>query len=218
MFHWWANAEEFGERFFKALTAYYEVFFAEEERRIYPALQDALGQAQMLAGELTVPDLLEELSRGVSMAGELEGLQTLTLAPAFWSAPLIYYHHFDEEHMLILFGARPDDASLIPGEVVPDLLVRSLKALSDPTRLKIMHYLSNESMTPTQLAHKLRLRAPTVVHHLQTLRVAGLVQVTIAEGKERSYGVRAGSVMTACDVLQRFLGIEEEAALAEEIG
>lgn len=212
---WWTRPEEFGERILKALQAYYDVFFAEEERRIYPALQDALEEAQALAEETPLPDLLEELSKGLSLE-EVYTLQTLTLAPAFWSAPLIYFHHFDEENMLILFGARPDEASLIPGEVVPDLLVRSLKALSDPTRLKIMHYLAQEAMTPTQLAHKLRLRAPTVVHHLQTLRVAGLVQVTIAEGKERSYGMRVGSVLTTCDVLHRFLRIEEDAEVENE--
>ena len=37
--------------------------------------------------------------------------------------------------LLLLFGARPADMSVIPGEIVPDALVRSLKALADPAGL-----------------------------------------------------------------------------------
>ncbi len=201
---WCTRAEEFGERYLRALRAYYEVFFAEEERRIYPALQDALEQAQELAGRLSVPQLIEELSQGLWFAETLK-VSELALAPSYWSAPLIFFEQLDERRALLLFGGRPADAALIPGEVVPEQLLRALKALSDPTRLKIMRYLARESLTPTQLSHRLRLRAPTVVHHLQALRAAGLVQVMIAEGKERTYALRVGSVRAACEALQNFL-------------
>jgi len=159
---WWSRPEEFGKKYVKALTAYYEVFFAEEERRIYPALQDSLEKAQELSETMSVIGLVEALSQGVNF-GETLDVDTLVLAPSFWSSPLIYYGDYGDSGMIMLFGGRPANASLIPGEVVPDALLRSLKALSDPTRLKIMRYLSAESLTPTQLSHKLRLRAPTVV-------------------------------------------------------
>lgn len=207
MLEWWTKPAEFGEKYLRALTAYYEVFFAEEERRIYPALQDAYREAQLLAQELSVPELLEELSQGVSIERAAQ-VDELILAPSFWSAPLVFLQTMEDDRMLILFGGRPEDASLIPGEVVPDALLRGLKALSDPTRLKILRYLASESLTPTQLAHRLRLRAPTVVHHLKTLRVAGLVQVKVSEGKERSYGMRQESVAAACAGLRRFLGAD----------
>lgn len=202
---WWAQPEAFGERYLKALTAYHEVFFAEEERRILPALQDAFEHAQALAEDLPVGELLEEITAGLSFSDALEA-DELLLAPSFWSAPLTYYDDIGPGRMILLFGGRPDDASLIPGEMVPEALLRALKALSDPTRLKIMHYLSRESLTPTQLAHRLRLRAPTVVHHLKTLRLAGLVQVRVDHRKERSYAVRRGSVQATCESLHRFMG------------
>ncbi len=205
---WCTRAEEFGERYLRALRAYYEAFFAEEERRIYPALQDALERGQELATRLSVPRLVEELSQGLSFTEVLK-LSDLVLAPSYWSAPLIFFERLGEGRALLLFGGRPADAALVPGEVVPEQLLRALKALSDPTRLKIMRYLAREALTPTQLAHRLRLRAPTVVHHLQALRAAGLVQVIITEGKERTYAVRAGSVRTTCEGLQDFLQGEE---------
>lgn len=216
MLSWWAQPQEFGERLLKALQAYYEVFFAEEERRIYPALQDALSEAQELASKMTVGELVEELSQGVSFVGDKLDMTSLILAPSFWSSPLIYFGGFSKDETLILYGGRPEDASLIPGEAVPDSLLRGLKALSDPTRLKIMYYLSTESLTPTQLSHRLRLRAPTVVHHLQNLRVAGLVQVNISEGKERSYGARVGAVFATCEALRRYLDLApEQESIAE---
>jgi DNA-binding transcriptional ArsR family regulator len=90
--------------------------------------------------------------------------------------------------------------------MVPDALLRALKALSDPTRLKILHYLSQEPLSPAALSRKLRLRAPTVTHHLQTLRLAGLVQVTLSEGKEKkSFATRAESVKATCAALEAFL-------------
>jgi len=202
---WWTRPEEFGERYLQALTTYVDVFFVEEERRIYPALQDAYREAQALAQKLDAPELLEELSQGVSIERALR-MNELIFAPSFWSAPLMFISYLNGERILILFGGRPSDVSLIPGEVVPDALLRALKALSDPTRLKILRYLATGSLTPTQLAHRLRLRAPTVVHHLKTLRVAGLVQVKIAEGKERSYTMRHDSVEATWLALQRFIG------------
>jgi DNA-binding transcriptional ArsR family regulator len=90
--------------------------------------------------------------------------------------------------------------------MVPDALLRALKALSDPTRLKILHYLSQEPLSPAALSRKLRLRAPTVTHHLQTLRLAGLVQVTLSEGKEKkSFATRTETVKATCTALEAFL-------------
>ena len=47
---WWRRPEEFGERYLEALTAYYEVFFSQEERRLRPALQSAMKHAKERAG------------------------------------------------------------------------------------------------------------------------------------------------------------------------
>ena len=200
----WTRPVEFGERYLRALRAYFEAFFAEEERRIYPALQQAYRDAAALAETMPIAELFEELSHGISME-MVEKMDELIFAPSYWAAPLVFLYQLPDNRMLVLFGARPPEASLIPGEVIPEGLLRALKALSDPTRLKILHYLAAESLTPTQLAHRLRLRAPTVVHHLKTLRLAGLVHMTLAEGKERSYAMRRDSLDETCETLQSFL-------------
>jgi DNA-binding transcriptional ArsR family regulator len=82
----------------------------------------------------------------------------------------------------------------VPGEEVPDTLLQALKALADPTRLRIMRYLSAQPMTPADLSRRLRLRAPTVIHHLHALRVAGLLNLTLETSGEKRYAARKEAV------------------------
>jgi DNA-binding transcriptional ArsR family regulator len=212
---WWSRSEEFGERYLEALRVYHEVFFAEEEKRIRPALRRALARAQEQAEHLAMPDLLEELSQGLRFDEPTETAE-LVLAPSYWCTPLMFLGKVSAEREIRLFGARPPEASLVPGETVPDALLRVLKALSDPTRLRILHYLTEEPLSPSELARRLRLRPPTVTHHLKTLRLAGLVQLTLgAEHKEvKRYAARAEAVTAAFESLTDFM--EKGEAIIED--
>ena len=205
---WWSRSHEFGERYLEALRTYYEAFFAEEEMRIRPALKRALARAQELATELELSALLEELSQGLRLA-ELPQVSELVLAPSFWSTPLLVFASVNAECELILYGARPPDASLVPGEVVPDALMRALKALGHPTRLRILRYLAEGPQSPTQLSQRLRLRAPTVVHHLDTLRMAELVHLTLGAEDRRRYAARPEAVKATFAALEAFLENDE---------
>jgi len=206
---WWARPDEFGELYLSALQAYFQVFFAEEERRIAPYLKDALERAQELSSRMSVPDLLVELSQGVHFAEEFKTPE-LVLAPMYWSTPLILWDKISPDSTMFLFGARPVTASLVPGEVVPDGLLRALKALADPTRLLILRYLNKEGLTPAQLSRKLRLRAPTVIHHLSTLRLAGLVHLVVDSEDNRLYTARLEAFTNTCSSLEEFLGAENK--------
>ncbi len=186
---WWAHPDEFGELYLQALSSYYQEFFAEEERRIKPALKRASEQAQELAKQNDVSELIEILSQGVKLSIHPE-VTDLVFAPSYWITPLILYDSLSPQQMIFVFGARPADASLVPGEVVPDALLRGLKALAEPTRLKIIRYLAQEPLSPAQLSRRLRLRPPTVIHHLEVLRLAGLVRLNLEVPGERNYAAR----------------------------
>jgi DNA-binding transcriptional ArsR family regulator len=84
--------------------------------------------------------------------------------------------------------------------------MRALKALGDPTRLRILRYLMEEPHSPTRLASRLRLRAPTVIHHLDTLRMAELVHLTLGREDRRLYAARREAVDATCAALGAFLG------------
>jgi DNA-binding transcriptional ArsR family regulator len=201
---WWSRPEEFGERYLKALQSYYQEFFAEEERRILPALKQSIEQAQELAEKAALPELIETLSQGVKLSIEPDMTEVI-FAPSYWITPLILYNLVDRQRMIVMFGARPADASLVPGEMVPDAILRALKALADPTRLKILRYLSQEPLAPAQLARRLRLRPPTVIHHLEVLRLAGLVILNLEVPGERKYAARSEGLEDTFANLQGFL-------------
>jgi DNA-binding transcriptional ArsR family regulator len=210
----WAHPVEYGERLQSAFQTYFDVFFAEEEARIRPALKEALERAQKLSETMDLPDLIEELSQGVRVEKHHD-LPEVLFVPAYWSTPLLLFGKVSEQRAIYVFGARPEEASLVPGEAVPDILLRQLKAMSDPTRLRILRYLTEEPLTPTQLASRLRLRSSTVVHHLKTLRLATLVQVTVGGGKEKRYRARTDRVSAAFGALEDFLGESEVPAEVE---
>lgn len=201
---WLTRPEEMGELYLSALESYYKSFFAEEERRIMPVLRQGLERAQELAQQMALPDLLVELSQGVHFESPLE-VDELVLVPGYWNTPLIVFPMIGPKKMLFMFGVRPADMSLVPGEPVPDTLLRVLKAIADPTRLRILHYLSQERLTPAQLSRRLRLRAPTVTHHLGELRLAGLVHVSLESSGERYYTARLEAIQTMCATLEKYL-------------
>lgn len=204
---WWAESEKFGELFLSSLQVYYESFFAEDEKRLWPALEESLEKAQGLAEELPPHKLLEMLSKGVKF-DEPFTAKEVVLAPSFWGSPFILYGHQSEERSMFMFGGRPADAAIVPGDIIPDALFNSLKALADPTRLRILRYLIAEPLTPTELSNRLRLRAPTVIHHLHTLRLAQLVHLTFSE-EGKKYQARKEAVEEIYELLNGFLDDDE---------
>lgn len=205
---WWSRPDEFGERYLEALQAYQAAFFGEEERRIRPVVQDALAQAQEQARRLDFPALVEKLSQGLYIATLTEAAEVV-LVPSYWITPLVFYGRVSPERLLLLFGGRPADMALMPGEMVPDAMLHALKALADPTRLRVLHYLSGEPLTPSQLSRRLRLRAPTMIHHLNELRLAGLVRVSVDAQGERRYAIRSQAVGDTFTALDIFLGNDQ---------
>jgi DNA-binding transcriptional ArsR family regulator len=207
--NWWSRPAEFGEAFLSTLQAYYQAFFEEEEKRVEPILKTGLRRAQEMAATRKFEDLFSELSQGIQWGGGEFQAKKVIIAPAFWTTPLIFFDKIDKDTLILVFGARPADMSVIPGETLPDGLVRSLKALADPTRLKILFYLSQESLSPSELARRLQLRAPTVTHHLSELRLASLVNVN-TEGQEKKYRARREALQATFTNLQDFLKITEQ--------
>jgi biotin operon repressor len=200
----WEDTLSFGEEFKVMLNFYYENFFAEEEVRIQPTLIEALEKARGKAKTMPLADLLEDLSHGV----KLEKVFTqphIILVPSYWSSPLIFYRPIQKDAVLMLFGSRPEDQTLIPGNAVPDQLLGALKALADPTRLQMLRYLSSEPLSAAALARKLRLRPPTVTHHLQQLRLAGLVQIILEPDGEKKYTLRAEALQSTQLLLQNYI-------------
>jgi DNA-binding transcriptional ArsR family regulator len=177
-------------------------------------LKAALERGRKLASTMSLEELFVELSQGVQLGEEFQARKFI-FAPAFWTTPLILFEKLDADTQLVIFGGRPADMSAVPGETLPDGLVRSLKALADPTRLKILFYLSHESLTPSELARRLQLRAPTVIHHLSELRLASLVELTLLHDEKR-YAIRRQGLESTFANLTAFLQGDSKELQREE--
>jgi len=200
----WAEPGRFGETYRRGLREYYEVFYREEERRILPHLERGLERARELAARVSVAELFEQLSRGIRVEYHLKQRE-MVLVPCWWCTPRILYMNVAPGREVVLFGARPPEASLVPGDLVPGDLLLSLEALSDPTRLAILQALIEAPLAQADIARRLRLRPPTISHHLKSLRIAGLIAY-IGEGTgETRYGVREAQIGQTCEQLKTFL-------------
>lgn len=200
----WAAPQETGNRLARALQAYYHVFYAEEEKHILPLLAQGLEHAQEQAAQMSLSGLMDTLSQGVHLALPADILEVI-LIPSIWLTPLVIIHHLTEKRLGFLFGSRPVNVSLVPGEVIPDGMLRVLKALADPTRLRMLRYLGEQTFSLAELSRKLRLRPPTVLHHLSILRLAGVVHIVLQESGERRYSLRREGIPVAFDSLDQFL-------------
>ena len=208
---WWADAEKHGEKYLHALRHYYEVFFKEEEQRIIPKLTSALEHTKQRSKQISSIELIEEVSHGIRYEG-MPDIKKITLIPSYWISPFVMIANTDKQHQLFTFGARPAEDSLVPGESIPDALRVSLKALADPTRLRILRYLHQEPLTMAELTKRLRLRMPTVIHHLSALRLAGLVLIHVEAGDKRrqSFSARTEGLDATLQSLKAFLESDQE--------
>lgn len=81
--------------------------------------------------------------------------------------------------------------------------MRTLDALSDPTRRRIVETLARGPLPSGEIARRFEISAPAISQHLKTLRSAGLVRVR-PEAQRRIYELDRE-------------GVEELAAWVEEL-
>jgi DNA-binding transcriptional ArsR family regulator len=204
----WTHIDKSSEQISTTLQEYYRAFFADEETRIRPVLQAGLEHARELSRRAALPALVEELSRGVHFE-DVESAQELILVPSYWSTPFVFPTNAAEGTLQIVFGCRPDVQSIAPGAETPDMLVNALKSLADPTRLRILRYLTGQPLTPTELSRLLRLRPPTVLHHLHALRLAELVAIRVSENGEKRYATRSETLSVIFASVKDFLNKQD---------
>ncbi len=79
-----------------------------------------------------------------------------------------------------------------------------LKALSDPTRIKIISALSNAELCVCEIALALNLSQSLVSHQLQALRLLGLVKLR-KEGRNMHYSLSNESTLRIIEECQRMM-------------
>lgn len=80
-------------------------------------------------------------------------------------------------------------------ESLLERMVEVFKALSDPSRLRVLGLLAERARTGKELGDLLALGAPTISHHVAKLVDAGLVTVT-RDGQSRIYALNETALRT----------------------
>jgi len=86
-----------------------------------------------------------------------------------------------------------------------------LKAVGEPTRLKIIEMLATEEMCVCEIIDRLNLSQPAVSHHLKTLRQAGIISDR-KEGKWVFYSLNKGEFCSLLQDLQAGISPDIQAA------
>jgi DNA-binding transcriptional ArsR family regulator len=192
-------------RWINVMREYQAVFFAEEEKREKPVLERMQADAQAMASTTTVPNLIERLSNGFTISQDID-LRRLVLVPSIWLHPFVLRFDITEKELFIAWGAHPSGYKLVPGESVPEDALLVLRALGDPTRLRLLRLIASEPRSLQSLAHEVKLSLPTVSHHIRELRVAGLIRLEVAgRGRDSKYTVRWQSAKQAFQQLEQFV-------------
>lgn len=79
------------------------------------------------------------------------------------------------------------------------------KALNDPTRREILKMLRQQDMTAGDIAAKFKMTAPSISHHLDKLKRAGLVTI-VKQGQFVLYSINTTIVD---DLLQYILTLKK---------
>jgi len=79
------------------------------------------------------------------------------------------------------------------------------KALNDPARREILKMLQKQDMTAGDIASKFDMTAPSISHHLDKLKRAGLV-TTIKQGQFIHYSINTTIID---DILQYILTLKK---------
>lgn len=186
------------------LERYVGAAFGAEIPHVTGAITPAAKQAEELLAVLPSVAVIERLAGGYTLSPDLS-LRRITLAPSIFIYPFMA-SRVDERagEALIIFGVRSDALlKFDPVPVDPDLL-RAVKALADPGRMKVMRLLGRRPMIGPELVSTLGLSQPTVHHHLHQLRAAGLVRQERTKGGMQ-YTIRRESAAAVLEALARLI-------------
>ena len=199
-----AATRRLGPLILPAMEEFFEIFYAEEENRVRPYLIKAAAEGKKLSADVDLITLLETLSEGINYHLR-RPYKKIIFAPSFWTTPLIADIEIDHDTLFFIYGVRPATVPLIPGDQVPNVMHQALKTLADPTRLKILKLLRHQPHSPGELAKALRLRPPTVTHHLRILRQVRLIRITLSEDDRKIYEFRPDGLRGVLNSLEEFL-------------
>jgi DNA-binding transcriptional ArsR family regulator len=189
-----ADPEVTRARLARLLRTFYEAVYAKEEPRVREQVaRDAEAKRARLA-HLAPEVFVEEATRG--LVPDPAVVAEVVVAPSWYVRPYtLVADHVGTRTYVVPVGGPPT------GEPPEGRVVRVARALADESRLRILRMLARQEMYVQQVAQALGTSHVTALHHLATLRAAGLVRV-VERRNLRYYQLRPEALEDAARALR----------------
>ncbi|WP_028593688.1 ArsR/SmtB family transcription factor [Paenibacillus assamensis] len=180
------------------LHEWYEHYFRWSVPNWEPILiQDAAEKTRLLH-KMSPVDLIELATNGAVFEHN-DHMREVVLAPMWHYRPIINTCTFTNT-TLVLYATESEDDDDVP----PKALKRMIHALSSDVRLKMLRYLSHESVTFSELVSFVQLEESTVQQHLVILRAAGYIR-TFWNGKVERISLRQEGIADLSAFLENYV-------------
>lgn len=142
---------------------------------------------------------------GKGMRIPLDDLERILFVPSAFSPRRLMFYRVGKVQIFFYTPAPESPAEL---EELPESLVLGLSALADPTRLKLLRFITTGMMPAQEMAQRLSLNESTVSRHLRLLVEAGIVGRERYEGKYIYYSLQSERIEQLAAQIRGYLGRE----------
>jgi len=175
---------DFRRRFSACLKAYYFQFFEGELRYIEPLLIRILKKQAALCDEIGVKEYIRTIHNRIEVTEDklvfykyrtfsfdFEKIRKITVKISSFIDPHLLVGIDDPSHIGLTFRAQLQEAA----PEVPVDLYRTMRALGDDTRLRILRIIRQKQSSTQSLAEELKLTEACISKHLKVLLEADLL-------------------------------------------
>ena len=186
------NPQELKNRSLRMIEEFWTTCYADEFARDQSSLQRAARRAQSLVHPVVQVSFAELTGHRLpeNIAAQLADVERVTYVPSSHLGSFIQYIYYAPE--LILFfnpvtvleshvpPATPPSPT--PQEIAETAALAGMKAIADPTRLRILGMLQDREHYAQEIVGKLGISQSAVSRHLSTLETASVVVVRPEHG------------------------------------
>lgn len=173
------------ENYEPLLRLWYEQYFRYAEHKILPLLIEDASEKKLLQSKMDTIALIEYASGGVVIE-DVPDLTTIVLLPTVHNRPINTYCFYKK--MVII--QYPVEVPMNHDDEPPTVLLRMTRALSDPTRLRLLRYVAHEPKSLWEMQADLGQSREMLMHHLMMLRVAGLLRIHLCGENNERFSIR----------------------------
>jgi DNA-binding transcriptional ArsR family regulator len=184
--------QELKNRSLRMLEEFWTICYREDLESAWPQLQRAVRHAQALVHPVVQVSFSELTGHRLpeNIAAHLSEVERVTYCPSGHLGSFIQYIYYPPELILffnpaaVLENAQPTVAwpGAGSGEIGETVALAGMKAIADPTRLRILAMLREREHYAQEIVGKLGISQSAVSRHLSTLETAQIVSVRPDQG------------------------------------